>query len=634
MEIRRPVFLQFAIAISSATLIAFSLVFFPLSCTYVPDGVPETQIMPASPALMSISFEAMSESDTVKIYQPTYLRYSISGDVGKIIQVYLVFAGVTINSNGGISGTIDFSGQLLKSGTNRLTIGVITSSGSGSFADKLGEETFLQERSVMVYIDVSPPSPPSISFSTENGMLKITWSKYSKPNFVRYLVEMNSPTMGGVRFFDIREQEQTFYIDTEYFGGYGIEYKVGIESSMGTTFSQTISRSDSFDMTASYSATDTLVSLSWDRADFDGTFKEYVIIENGVPISSINDPNVHFLSFKPSIAVFGASGIYTVRLAAITGQFIESPREFRIPRFIESLQFSQRPVRFFYSAYLKAPVTQTLEPIGLQVHEQDWSIIQVVAGLPSEFVLAVNSPYFYTTDVASGRVIETDLDTGESKYFNVLPLPSHLSLRGIDILTVSSNRRVSYMYVAYNSDEKVTYSYNRVYDFAKSQHDFWTLAFQKPLPLSLSDDGKYLMANSNGEACTLPTLNCKGNVYEEINGVIQRVRQLFAHDAAFFRPGVPNEAISVHLGTVSVVDIKTGDIRQIPVPPGYSFANFDHASGYFFFVKEKGYLCYAVHIETLRQIEIPAYYSSIESRLELHNGYVIDQIGNYFRAIE
>ncbi|MFO0379659.1 MAG: hypothetical protein ACK50M_14580 [Cyclobacteriaceae bacterium] len=606
------------------------------SCTYEPDGVAVTHVNPANPPIINISFDAMSEKDTIRLYEPTYLRYSIDGEIGRIIRVFVVFAGITVNQNAGVSGVINFSGSMLKPGTNKLTIGVVSATGSGSFADKVSEETFLQEKHVMINIDVRPPDPPINSFSSENGMLRISWERYRKPNFVKYMVQVTDPTLGGVSLIDIVDQSVSYYVDTQYFGGYNIEYTVGIKSTVGTVFSAPVSRSDAFNMDGFYNPADSTVSLSWDKADFPGSFKEYLIIENNVPIRTINDPNIESIKFKPAIAVFGASADYSVRIGGKSGMYIQSPKTLNVPRFVETLKFSIRPDKFEYSAYLNAAVSQTPSPVSLQVHDDNWRVIDTYPGLTSEFAIAANSPYFYTVDLTNKRVVETNLNTRQSTYLDIPPLPSHVSfLDMMSIVSVSSNRMVSYMYFGYNQDEKVINSYNHVYDFL-NQKDMLGGAIigREPLPFRLSDDGEYLLSSNSGEICSLMFPNCKGNVYKKINGTFERVRQLTANEGAFFRPGVSNEAFALNNGTLSVVKISTGETRHIIVPSGYSLVNFDSASGHFFFAKEGQYVCYAIHIDTMVRVEIAAYYHPINSKLTLHNGYVVDQLGNYFQAIK
>jgi hypothetical protein len=603
------------------------------SCTYEPDGVPITHIKPANPPIVNVSFNSMSEKDTIKIYEPSYINYSIDAEPDKIVRVSIDFAGVTIISDAGVAGSIDFSGTLLKSGTNKLTIRVVSASGSSSFADKVGEETFSFEKSTMVFVDANPPTPPIFNLSNENGILKVSWTPYSKPNFVKYILYITDEVRKGPLQVYIWDKEKSFYLDEGYFGGYNVEYKVEVESTTGKVLSSPILRSDSFTMNGSYNPVDSTVSMAWDIADFPGTFKEYLIVENGIITKSITDFNIHSIKFKPNIAVFGAGGKYSVQLRGSTFDLLQSNNELSIPRFIESTNFTSRPEKFTYSTFLNAPITQTQSPISLQVRDNDWEITETVSGLSSEFMIAPNSPYFYTTDLSTGRVLETNLITRQSTYLDVLPLTYGGVVFDMKIVSVSSNRIVSYIYEGNSPDMTTRYTYNWVYDFASQNHPIIRNSITS-LPLRLSDNGKYFMSSNNGEDCSLMFPNCKGNIYEMINGSFERIRHLNANEGAFFRPGVSDEAIAINNGRASVTNIVTGVSRELTSPDDFFFVNFDEATGYLFFAKEGAYLCYAIHIDTNQIVEIPAYFHTENSQLALYNGYVVDHLGNYFKVID
>lgn len=591
------------------------------SCTYNPEGIAFKEVRKVEDPQVSLSLSELSMNDTLYVYQPTSLRYDLSTKSGKILDVTVRYDGTTVQSDASAFGTIRLDGALLTTGVHNLRIEVTTTSGSGSLADLAGAEGFQVWKSLTVIIDVNPPPTPVPVFSTENGLLKISWTPFPGKNFLRYTVTVYDSRHGGSSVIDITDPAQASYVNPLYFGGYPIEYTVATHTFMHVVQSNPKTRSDNFAMTGSYSYADSTVTLAWDVADFPGAFKNYTILENGVPRESLVDVNTNTLTIRPTYLVFGYAVSFSVQLNGMSGQNVQPLNAFTVDRPIQTSSFSSQPSFITYSGTLGATVIRTQSPFRLQVVDNAWGVVDTFTGLTSAFVLPHDGNYFYTADPANNRLVRTDMTSRTSNYLNVLPMTTGGFLTNLIVTRASSNQVVVFIYRAHNSSGTFLVYHIRVYDWVNQVTLYHQETSILPGGPDISGNGQFLLFGDN--------------LYQNVAGTVTFLRQLpAANQGWIFRPGNSNEVISQNSGNLSIIDAASGTLlRSIPPPaPGYSMINYDAATGYFLFVNYGEKRCYAVHIDTGHVVTIPAYHGS-GSTLRLYNGYIIDQNGYYFKAL-
>lgn len=247
-------------------------------CTWESEEVVISEVDPTPQArLTMLSVDGIE--DTVYVYEwsqygltyqlanPTYdneLRVIIDG---RTIQLDDNYAWFIINPD-------DYTpGQNLNS-----KLQVITSSQTGSIADKLGLERVIFERDIVFNIATYPAEAKILEALIENGFQTIKWKKFDKPNFSKYTLELRQ---GSDRmYFDIEDASDTVFTDSVYIaGGYTAYLTTHIVNGAYSRDSHWGSVAPQF-LGYTYNG-GSAITLQWEKSPLYGPFQSYQLTAPG-----------------------------------------------------------------------------------------------------------------------------------------------------------------------------------------------------------------------------------------------------------------------------------------------------------------------------------------------------------------
>ena len=124
--------------------------------------------------------------DTVYVYSYHTATFNFKSDNQDIKGAKLLIDNVVVDSVASSNGIFKFSGYTTNDGIHKLTLQVFTKSGTGSIADKLGGESFVNSRDWVLVVDKDRSK--NLSYAPKDGLLNISWKKCKSSDFVSYLV--------------------------------------------------------------------------------------------------------------------------------------------------------------------------------------------------------------------------------------------------------------------------------------------------------------------------------------------------------------------------------------------------------------------------------------------------------------
>lgn len=566
---------------------------FLAACTYEPEEIYFKEIIQPT-YNVTISLNGYDDGDTIVLYGPASFDYHVSTTPGQIETVQVLFRGRQVLSAAGAKGTFAIQGDLLHTGTAELRIQFLSKSESGSYADKFGAEKFQAWRSWIIYTDVSPPPKPVVTASEENGFLKLSWTAYEKPNFVRYGIRTQSD-----RYYEITDPQQTSWIDSTYMGGEPVVYVV--ETVAVGSSSSSVGYNDRFDLSVDYRALDSSVSVKWKKTPFANAWKNYQIFENGILRYTVTNPEDTTLSMALDVLWNRTTEIsvcynakYSSKSQVLKQAFLNRTVASRI--FIDpaSLYFNRTLNRFvgFRNNYLII-LTSDLEP-------EDSVQISATYHVP------FSGPFVYYAE--NNALVQHDLQTMERKVLEVknwdeVSVPPH-NISG------SSNGLASYYFIqsGYHS---------RVYNFANEtfiEKEDYPNQFPVVNP-TLSDGGSY---GYNWNTGSLRTVNA---------GTMDFLAYI-GNDVFGFRQDNEQEVIM----TASIYEITNRSFRtNFGIPPYYYLNDYDPVSQRLLYAKTGSEGMLLVHIETNESKKFPAFYTGVK-KYRLVGGYLFDTEGFYVKV--
>lgn len=201
------------------------------SCEFSPGDIKETFIEKPSEEPPMIGFELTPETDTLRLYEPVTIKYKFNASPRKIHSVEFSLDGAILFSRDyGLDNLLemDLNPHQYSEGLHTLKINVVTSSNSGSIADKVKAEGYSYQFEWPVLIDFTPPKMLRIlSVTKQPGGVLIKWEKFPHAAFKRYLIEKTS-------YFEFYSKEiavitdpyTTEYFDTDYLEGEKVTYGI------------------------------------------------------------------------------------------------------------------------------------------------------------------------------------------------------------------------------------------------------------------------------------------------------------------------------------------------------------------------------------------------------------------------
>ncbi len=156
------------------------------SCTYELSEFYDNPVNmnPTPPTISVVQLDLAV--DTVYAYGYHTATFYFQSDNQDIQGAKLLIDNVVVDSVASSNGTFKFSSYSTKDGIHKLTIQVFTESGTGSIADKLGAESFVNSRDWVLVVDKDQSK--NISYAPKDGYLQLSWKECKSSDFESYLV--------------------------------------------------------------------------------------------------------------------------------------------------------------------------------------------------------------------------------------------------------------------------------------------------------------------------------------------------------------------------------------------------------------------------------------------------------------
>jgi hypothetical protein len=246
----------------------FFIILVLVSCEYEPSGENAPDIKPPN-SLAPLEVDLNVEGDTIYVIVEGNVDFKFQTSERTFHWVKFCI-GINCEIYNSLTGSFEIRvDKNVWPGTHNLTIEVYTGSGSGSIADVLGVEGFLYSRSWTVIVE------NFIAF--DDGNLKLTWNKYSDPDFKEYVIVKTPEGASGYTMAVIDDPDSTVVYDDSYFGGRA-EYRVEVNTNSKKV--QWISDSFEDDLPGIYNEMNNhLMTLTWDKSKYINNITGYEIYE-------------------------------------------------------------------------------------------------------------------------------------------------------------------------------------------------------------------------------------------------------------------------------------------------------------------------------------------------------------------
>lgn len=175
------------------------------SCIYEPFGIYENPVNnnPSLPQITDV--ELNINADTLWIYGDYRLKYHFksSNEEQNILGLKIYIDGVMRDSVMSDNGEFSFLQSALSEGEHIMKIVLYVKSGTGSLADKLNAEAIILSKEWIVMADYSNRV---VSYTVENGYLKLYWDEYKNSDLKSYSIQYSGTT------------KNNYLVDSSYYG--------------------------------------------------------------------------------------------------------------------------------------------------------------------------------------------------------------------------------------------------------------------------------------------------------------------------------------------------------------------------------------------------------------------------------
>ena len=194
------------------------------SCDYPLNDEDFVVVQPPAPEC-PIDLNLMGEGDTLFLFNRTTLQYDFN-TYGLIIRDAKIRLGSKVIELHSTQGEFVLDPDDFPPGYDTLTLTLISNSGTGSIADKVGVEGYLVEKKWIAVIDNRPPPQLDLHYSiNENGFLAISWNSARQYNFRKY--QLNRHGNSAYTSRHIYAVSDTVIVDSCFTGG-EVNYTLGV----------------------------------------------------------------------------------------------------------------------------------------------------------------------------------------------------------------------------------------------------------------------------------------------------------------------------------------------------------------------------------------------------------------------
>ena len=588
-----------------------------LGCTWSTDDEFFKEV-PEFDGSAFVSLDQYNTTDTIYLYGYTEFQFQVAIEDATIKEARVLLDDKEIFRTPAAGGKFSINPRSpVIEGEHDLTIAFISATHTGSLASKLEAEFMSVWRTWKVKVDLAPPPKPEIFLSSENGYLKVSWTPYTRPNFLYYSIY--STVCGQSDQIYIDDPFQSFVINKRYAGGCNIQYEVQTVTKSGNS-DNFVAQQDRLTLTGEYRLADSTMFLSWDKADYSAAFMRYVITEGGEETHTIVNATDSSLRFRPRDVMYGLGVWFSVRMYAEGGASAIS--NFLIQEsLVETEHLSPVQDYLVYNAtgdfivgFVRSSGTATMFDRTMQLQ----SSVNVGS---SGVTIPGGGNHVYYPDAEKG-VVQFNLLTGERDYIDVVKMTTGGIFNGLSIFSASSNQIVTFRYRAHNSTGAYLVYHYCVYDMVNDLVLIETesqSAFESPV---VSVDGRYLKLLGD-------------NVYQIAGTTVTPLFQLpSGRSFLFFKPDNTDEVVTSGYDVVYVNDSQTGSLkRSITFPSDFIYRGYDPLTKNLLYTRNLSKFCWAINIETQEQRQINVYTKNA-SNFYMINGYMFDkETENYFKAI-
>ncbi|NSW94174.1 MAG: hypothetical protein HPY62_05630 [Bacteroidales bacterium] len=552
---------NFRLAIPAITFI-FS--FFMVSCEFQPHDIPITEIERPSNEGPPVTINLNGYNDTIKIGNTTDFTYTVSGTQNKILSV-TISIGDKVLHNYTVENPQSFSFSInpdeFPAGKYNLNIVLITSSGTGSIADKLGAEGYIYELDWPVIIDQALPQGPFlIEFEKVHNPegLKLSWPAFNHPNFNRYIIfrKFKPYQQAQEKIAEITNPLQSTYTDRSFWEGQDAEYQIIIVTPYGNYDGLPCLFQDNLTgITADWHDDGTL-DVRWDKAKNLELFGMYYVYTSYglLPIESYQstDAEANHVTFQQT----GFGNGIILRLAIIPKGVDIS--DFDKLKFTEYIHYTRADIPIFSTAKTVSEhdfvLLATYNNIYRYLPDEKRYDATIPGNIYNPELVAVSSDgsrFAYLNNQENFHIIRTN-DLATERIFTAPPVTYPGSVTG---LSLSDNNRLL-------TTDGIDQVY--LYDTATGQlvnKDTIPLTVWTNFILEISPDGTKMATRTGASDITYFSIETSG--WKAIgNEKISYAYVFFSIDGLF-----------IYLVTYdSVIKRRTSDfglVSQFPLPGGY-----------------------------------------------------------------
>ncbi|MTI19698.1 hypothetical protein E1176_01560, partial [Fulvivirga sp. RKSG066] len=464
--------------------ILFFLIGILTLCTYTPEEEFFNEIEQFDEQSLSISLDSYNESDTIYLEGPAEFKYNVESD-GEILEVIILLnnSKIATGKNSGVFAVVPHTGIY------HLEIRFISSTGTGSLADKVGAENIQVWKTwiIKAYVETIPEKPV-VSTTMENGYSVLRWTPYNKTKFEHYAIQVD-----GEEKKYIMNPETTTWVDSTYLGYHNRKYTVYTTNLIGTSRSSVeLTGDENLIISSTFNPADSLVELEVSKPIYFGPFKSYSIYENGQLIGQIENVDNTTFSFKSRQVGINYTSNVSVWLNAKLKQGIGGSRTVlntsvvlqNLPRDIEEFAFNNELQTIIgYWSHLSEGKFFKLNPNNLEMTDS----IEVNNG--PGYHVSYDGQNIYYSDAS--QLVEMNLITYNESRLDAITTEYG---SGPSNIMSSQNRIVCYDW--FGPGDRITF-YSRIFNLTTNKEIAFMSKDNEQVNYTISDDGNYVKNQDN-----------------------------------------------------------------------------------------------------------------------------------------